>query len=271
MKRWMTFLLIAALALCFTCEVKASYEPPLDKVLIYVDLEGGLRAPILDMAKVPIFLLYSDGELLYSFDDEREGVTKLMRAHLDEKEIDHLRKIIREKGSGEWNEYYENCPLTDVPSTRMYINFENEAKTINVLGMDYAVKNRTIPQGLIDIYRKLSWYSSPDAKEYEPEKIILYVRKITPDPGRKGARVYKWRQKLDLAPLAEETTLSGFGSILLEDKNARSVYKEVRDKVPFSTPDTQAYFKQGRNFYSLAYRPLLLHEIEKKEEKGKKK
>lgn len=264
------FILLFFFFVCGRMGVDASYEPPLDRVLVYVDSEGGLRAPIYDMARVPLFLLYKNGDLLYSFFDEGEGIKKLMKAHLQKNDVSHLIKVIKEKGFAEWNEYYENCPLTGVPTTKLYLDIEGERKTVNVWGIDYAIKNNTIPRGLIEVYRKLTYFSVPDAKEFEPEKIILYVKKMPSEPKGIGIKICKWGQKIDLAPLSEETTLLGYGSVLLEGKNAKSVYKELKYKVPFSIQDVSVFFRQGRNFYSLGYRPLLLHEVEEKEKDGKK-
>ena len=263
-------MLTVLLCLWGTGAAQAAYDPPLDKVLIYLDTEGGLSAPVNEMARVPLFLLYKNGDLLYSFYDEGVGTTKLMKAHIEEKAITHLMSIIREKEFSEWNEYYENCPLTDVPTTKLYIELDGEAKTVNIWGIDYAVKNKTIPQGLIEVYRKLTCYSLPEAKEYEPEKIVLYVKRVPEEPRGLGVKIHKWRQKFDLAPLSEEANFSGFGSVLLDGKEAKSVYNDLKDKAPFSKKDMAVFFKQGRNFYTLGYRPLLLHEVERKENEGKK-
>lgn len=269
------FLMLTVLIIVFGFGISfAAYEPPIDQMLVYIDTEGGVRAQIFDLAKVPIFCLYKTGDLLYSYFDEKYGCTTLMQGRMTPEDIDNLIRAFSEKGLDEWNEYYEDCPFKEMPVTRIFINYKNIQKRLYVTGMDYAMNNKIIPDGLISAYRKIEYFSCPDAVEYEPQKIVLYVKKLTEEPKGPGAKVNKWGSKIDLAPISEEAGLTGFGSIILDGKNAKNTWKDIRYKVPFSRPDSNVCYRQGKNFYSIGYRPLLLHELEnmgKEEKKGKKK
>jgi hypothetical protein len=271
-RRMFLCLFIAPLLVLLWCRIPAwpAYEPPADQVLIFIDTEGGVRGPIYDLAKVPLFCLYKNGDLLYSFLDKKQGRVEIMQAALPEKECESLLRLFYDRGLEEWNEYYEDCPIKDMPVTRIMITTGKEQKKIHVMGIDYAMNNKTIPEGLAQAFRKLRFYSPEGAKEYESPQIILYVKKLDKEPKGEGVRVQKWGIKIELAPIADEAGLTGFGSLLLEGKNAKSVVKELESRVPFSRPELFTYFKQGNNFYTLGYRPLLLHEREASE-KGEKK
>jgi hypothetical protein len=272
MKKTIPFIGIIIMLMALWCMTPAwpAYEPPADQMLIFIDTEGGVRGPIYDLARVPLFCLYKNGNLLYSFFEKKQGRIELMQATLPERECESLLRLFKDKGLEEWNEYYEDCPLKDMPVTRMFVSTGQDLKKIHVMGIDYAMNNKTIPEGLAQAFRKLRFFSAEGAKEYESPQIILYVKRLDKEPRGEGVRIQKWGPKIELAPIADEANLSGFGSLLLDGKNAKSVIRELESRVPFSRPELFTYFKQGNNYYTLGYRPLLLHEMEQAE-KGEKK
>ncbi|MDQ7822904.1 MAG: hypothetical protein RDV48_08940 [Candidatus Eremiobacteraeota bacterium] len=268
--------LAVILVLCgiflFPLKAFGAYDPPLDQVYLYVDTEGGMRPPLYDLAKVPRFCLYRSGEVLYSFYNEREGRNVLMKGSLETKECEELISFFKSKGLDDWSESYEDCPLKDMPTTKIILNLGNgDIRRINIAGLEYAMKQKTIPEGLIQSYRKIQFFSLPSAVEYAPEKIVLFVKKVPEEPKGPGVRIHKWGSKIDLAPLASEAGLSGYGSVSLEGKNAKNTVRDLKEKVLFSKPEYAVYFKQGKAFYSLGYRPMLLHEYDRTEKKEKKK
>jgi hypothetical protein len=263
------------LLFCFSCTLVAhgAYEPPMDKILVFMDTEGGVRSPVFDMARVPQFCLYESGELIYSYYDQKYGCVMVKKATLEEKERESLLAFFRGKGFEEWSEYYEDTPVKDMPVTRIWINDKKTQKKVNITGIDYAIKNRTIPEGLIEAYRKLQLYSNDAALDYETPVLILYVRKLDEEPKGAAVHIYKWGPRIDLSALASDSGLSGYGSVLLEGKNAKQTLRELEGKAPYSRPAMLAYFRQGKNVFSLGYRVLLPHEPEAqkaKEKEGKK-
>ncbi|MGV8123916.1 MAG: hypothetical protein AB2L14_29555 [Candidatus Xenobiia bacterium LiM19] len=267
-------ILIIVILLCWflTLSCDAGYEPPSDQFLILIDVEGGVSAPLSDYARVPIFCLYKNGDLIYSFFDSKENHVTVKQAHLDQAGIDSLMNFFKEKGAEEWNEYYEDCPIKEMPTTRFLLNMPRGIKKVYVRGIDYGVKTKTLPEGLVQAYRKILVFSADDAVDYESPQIILYVKKIENEPRGGSVKIYRWGPKIELEALSQEAGLSGYASVILEGKRARSVQNELWNKCLFSMPGTSSFFKQGKSFFSCAYRPLLLHEVTKKDDKkGKKK
>jgi len=265
-------IIVILLSWFLTLSCDAGYEPPSDQFLILIDVEGGVSAPLSDYARVPIFCLYKNGDLIYSFFDSKENHVTVKQAHLDQDAINSLMNFFKEKGAEEWNEYYEDCPIKEMPTTRFLLNMPRGIKKVYVRGIDYGVKTKTLPEGLVQAYRKILVFSADDAVDYESPQIILYVKKIENEPRGGSARIYRWGPKIELEALSQEAGLSGYASVILEGKRARSVQNELWNKCLFSMPGTSSFFKQGKSFFSCAYRPLLLHEVTKKDDKkGKKK
>lgn len=267
-------ILIIVILLCWflTLSCDAAYEPPSDQFLILIDVEGGVSAPLSDYARVPIFCLYKNGDLIYSFFDSKENHVTVKQAHLDQDAINSLMNFFKDKGAEEWNEYYEDCPIKEMPTTRFLLNMPRGMKKVYVRGIDYGVKTKTLPEGLVQAYRKILVFSADDAVDYESPQIILYVKKMENEPQGGSARIYRWGPKIELEALSQEAGLSGYASVILEGKRARSVQNELWNKCLFSMPGTSSFFKQGKSFFSCAYRPLLLHEVTKKDDKkGNKK
>ncbi len=264
--------MVILLCVFLTLSCDASYEPPSDQFLLFVDVEGGISAPLSDFARVPVFCLYKNGDLLYSFFNEKEKHVTVKQAHLDEEAVTSLMNLFKEKGAEEWNEYYEDCPIKEMPTTRFLINLPRGMKKVYVRGIDYGVKMKTLPESLVQAYRKIMLFSSDDAVDYESTQIILYVKKLENEPKGGSIKIYRWGPKIELEPLSQEAGLSGYASVMLEGKNARSVKNELWNKSLFSMPGTSSFFRQGKSVFSCAYRPLLLHEVTKKEnKKGSKK
>jgi hypothetical protein len=268
-----TFFLVVVLLCACTVFVHASYEPPMDKILVFMDTEGGVRSPLFDMAKVPAFCLYASGELIYSYYDKKYGCIMVMSATLDEKERESLLDFFRSRGFGEWSEYYEDSPVKDMPVIRLWVNDGKTQKRVNITGIDYAIANKTIPEGLVEAYRKLQMYSNERAVDYSTPSVILYARRLEEEPRGSAVHIYKWGPRIDLSALAADSGLSGYSSVLLEGKNAKKAVRELEGKAPYSRPSLLAYFRQGKNIFSLGYRILLPHEPEAqkiKEKEGKK-
>ena len=267
-------ILIAAALLCgFLClPCAAAYEPPMDQLLLLVDVEGGVSAPLSDYARVPIFCLYKNGDLIYSFFNDKEKHITVKQAHLSEDAVNELMGFFKEKGAEEWNEYYEDCPIKDMPTTRFIMNLPRGIRKVYVRGIEYGVKTKTLPEGLVQAYRKILLFAADDAADYNTDQIILYVKKLENEPRGGSVKIYRWGPKIELESLAQDAGLSGYASVMLDGKRARSVQNELWNKSLFSMPGTSSFFRQGKSIFSCAYRPLLLHEVTKKDDKkGSKK
>ena len=60
----------------------SAYKPPTSDIIVFVDVEGGIRKDISEASKVPLFCLYKDGRLLYSTIGE-DNLTFLMENNLN--------------------------------------------------------------------------------------------------------------------------------------------------------------------------------------------
>ncbi len=236
----------------------AAYDPPVSDILLFVDEEGGLRGPLSNLSRVPVFCLYKDGRLIYSQTDA-SGFVSLMETTLKDDKISEITSMFA--ASDEWNDAYENCPIKDMPLLRITSNLKGEPRKFSIRGVDYAVKNKTIPQELAKIYRYVAYFSDPDSKDYESPDIFFYVKSAADPKGSKNSSVFKWRARVELAPIVNDTTFSGFATVRLSGKQAKSVIRELSGKTPYNSSELPVFFKQGNSFYTLGFRPLLPHEL----------
>ncbi len=84
----------------------SAYKPPTSDIIVFVDIEGGVRKDISEASKVPLFCLYKDGRLLYSTIGE-DNLTFLMEAKLDSDGIDRVKSFF--SSFEEWNDIYLSC------------------------------------------------------------------------------------------------------------------------------------------------------------------
>lgn len=240
--------------------VQAAYEPPSSEIVLFADEEGGVVSSLTNQVRVPVFCLYKDGRLIYSGHDA-SGFTYLMETRLDEKAIEEVKALF--SGSDEWNDSYENVPFPDMPLLRLTFNDgSGEIKRFSVRGPDYALRTKSIPPGLAALYRYVSRFEDAQAKEYVSEEIFLYVREMEREPEGAAVRIFRWRNRLSLAPIAMDAGRTGYGAVRLDGKQAKNVIRDLTDKVPYTTADLPVFFSQGKSFYSLGFRPLLPHELE---------
>ena len=251
------YILIAVLLL-FAAPVSAAYEPPSNDIIVFADESGGLRAPISEHAKVPVFCLYKSGRLIFSQTDS-SGFIYLMDTTLSESQIEEVKKLF--DSSEEWNDAYEDCPIKDMPAFNITFNIDGNPRKIYIRGVDYAIKNKTIPQKLTELYRFLSFYSNEDAKEYKEETIFLYAKQVDDPRNNKNSKIFRWRSRIELSSITSEPSLLGISAMKLSGKQAKGVLGNLEMKTPYKTAQLPVFFKQGNNFYSLGYRPLLPHEL----------
>lgn len=238
--------------------VFAAYQPPAGEIILFVDEEGGIKKEISNMSRVPLFCLYKDGRLLYSA-TAADGVIYLMETKLDEEGIDKIKSFFA--SSDEWNDVYDNSPLKDMPIVTFTANIDGAIRKYSVRGIDYAMKQKTIPKDLSALYRYIAFFSDDNSKEYESDEIFIYVKSVDQPDKNTVSRTLSWRSKVDLAALVEESGISGISVAKLSGKQAKGVLRILKYKVPFMTADLPVFVKQKRNYYSMAFRPLMPHEI----------
>ena len=236
----------------------SAYKPPTSDIIVFVDVEGGVRKDISEASKVPLFCLYKDGRLLYSTIGE-DNLTFLMEVKLDENGIDRVKSFF--SSFEEWNDIYDDCPLKDMPIVNITANIDGNVRTFSIRGIDYAMSQKTIPAKLTAFYRYAAFYSNDEAKEYESEEIYLYVKSApTPDPNS-IYRTIGWRVKINLESIIEDSGLSGVSSVKLTGKDAKRAIKCLKYFTPYMTGDLPVFVKQNGKYFSLAFRPLLPHEL----------
>lgn len=250
--------ILTAILLLLATPVFAAYEPPSNDIIVFADESGGLRGPISESAKVPIFCLYKSGRLVFSQYDS-SGFIYLMDTTLNESQIEEVKQLF--STSDEWNDSYEDCPIKDMPLLNLTFNINGSPRKISIRGMDYAIKNKTIPQKITELYRYIAYYSNKEAKEYKEETIFLYVKEAENPKNNPSSKILRWRSRIELSSIAAEPSLLGLSSIKLSGKQAKGVIGNLEMRTPYRTAPLPIFYKQGNNFYSLGYRPLLPHEL----------
>ena len=254
-------LLSAALLLCsllIAAPSFAAYMPPSSDIVVFVDEEGGVRKDISNMSRVPVFCLYKDGTLIYSTIGE-DGLVFLMKSTMDESKIAEVRRFF--ESSDEWNDVYEDSPMKDMPVVTITYTSGSDVRKFTVRGIDYAMRQKTIPSDMAAFYRYAAFYSDPDAKEYESDEIYIFVKQASKPDEDSLHRVIGWRVNVDLAALVDEGGMSGVSSARLSGKNAKRALKTLKYFVPFMTADLPVFVRQKKNYYSVGFRPLLPHEL----------
>ncbi len=236
----------------------AAYQPPSSDIIVFVDEEGGIRKEISNLSRTPIFCLYKDGRLLYSTVGQ-DGLIFLMETKLDEVKIAEVKKFFA--SSDEWNDIYDESPAPDMPVVKVTVNLDGNVKTFSVRGIDYALKQRIIPKDLADFYKYAAYFSDPEAKEYESDEIYLYVKPVEKPADDSLNRIIGWRVNVDLASLSLDAGLSGVAVAKLDGKNAKRTLKLLKFCTPYMTADLPVFVRQKRNYYSVAFRPCMPHEL----------
>lgn len=255
------FAFILALACAFfACPAFAAYQPPSSEIIVFVDSEGGVRKDISNMSRVPVFCLYKDGRLIYSTVGE-DGLIFLMDTKLSEDKISEVRKFF--DSSDEWNDVYDDTPMKNMPCVNITYNSGTETRKFSVRGIDYAMKQKTIPSELAAFYRYVAYFSDPEAEEYECDDIMFFAKSV-PAPDKDSLhRIISWKTNIDLEDFTSDAGMAGIASSKLSGKQAKKVVRTIKYQVPYMTADLPVYIRQKKNYYSVAYRPLLPHELSK--------
>lgn len=229
------------------------------QVIISVTTEGGIRSAVCDLVAVPVFTLYEGGKVLYTACKDRNGLCTLMEARLTPQEVADLLMRLEKAGFFEMDETYQDCPLPDMPTTRISVN-TSQKKSVSIYAPLFAIKSGLLPEGLARIYQELTGFSHPSAKKFEPNQILLFARRL--DPGlKKGAgRIVKWHPKIDLTFVCAQAEKSGYGRVVLEGGDAQKVSRALEETAPYSSPGAGVIFRQKKEIFSLAWRPVLPHE-----------
>lgn len=237
----------------------AAYEPPTKDIYIFVDVEGGIRSELVKKARVPLFCLYKSGKLLWTESSGNDYILK--EADLDKDQVAALLELYKDSDS--WNTTYENCPFDEMPITKITLNNDSGTKVISVRGIDYEAKHGTIPASLIKFYRHMSTFTLESGKQYMSDQMFLYIKRAEYNKDSQLTYVKKWHSKVSLEALYGEARSSDIISAKIDGKNSKKLQKDLFGIAPYSTSLASIIFRQGRNYWSVAYRPLLPHEIKK--------
>lgn len=237
------------------------YKKTSRTVVIQLTSTGSGLAEIVDKTMVPDFTLYGDGRLIFKKVDAL-GNSSLMETKVTPEYIEFLINYIEKEGFFDMNENFLNVTVQDLPTTEFTVNLRKNNKTIKVYGFEVASHQGQLPRGLMNIYRKLTEYTSEDEKLYVPAKISLFVREVPGKAIPEDMKTEAWKAKgIDLRKyITEENTL------VIKYKESVLEGDLCKDAVDFLAGKTlyenragffKTFFKNHKRYFMVAYRPHL--------------
>lgn len=261
--------ILAILSALFTTQAVFAADTPVYKdsprdIVIQMLTAGGYAPEIVEKTRVPDFTLYGDGRVIYSRSTDPTNY-KLYEAKLTPEKMTALINIFEQEGFFDMNDNYLNVNVKDLPSAYVTINLREKNRTIKIYGLNIAIQQRLIPRGLINITRRLSEFSVEGEKEYEPEKISLFVQEFPKDQYSKEMRKIKWKVKgVELAKLAPEgaSLLARYRETVLSGDERKHTLNLLKGKTLFDNQVgfSQTVFENARRYFRVAYRPHLPYE-----------
>ncbi len=230
-------------------------------VVIQLSSTGGGLAEIVDKTMVPDFTLYGDGRLIFKKVDEL-GNSCLMETKVTPEYIEFLINFIEKEGFFDMNENFLNVSVQDLPTTEFTVNLRKTSKTIKVYGFEVASHQGQLPRGLMNIYRKLTEYTSEDEKPYVPAKISLFVREVPGNAIPEDMKTEAWKAKgIDLRKyITEENTLViKYKESVLEGDLCKDALGFLGGKTLYENRAGffKTFFKNHKRYFMVAYRPHL--------------
>lgn len=237
------------------------YKKTARTVVIQLSSTGGGLAEIVDKTMVPDFTLYGDGRLIFKKVDQL-GNLYLMETKVAPEYIEFLINYIEKEGFFDMNENFLNVSVQDLPTTEFIVNLRKNSKTIKVYGYEVASHQGQLPRGLMNIYRKLTEYTSEDEKPYVPAKISLFVREVPGNAIPEDMKTEAWKAKgIDLRKYITEES-----SIIIKYKETVLEGDLCKDALGFLSGKTlyenragffKTFFKNHKRYFMVAYRPHL--------------
>lgn len=251
-------LLVAVLAGPALGEPKGAilYDTTPGKVLFSIQTRGGVASPLQELTALPDFILYGDGTAIWTRYDSSRDVRVAWSTHLSSQEMQKELDFLDAAGYNGWYERYEDAGITNLPTTTFTLNFKEQTIRRLVYGLQYCLKNKTVPDGFGSVYDHFAQYRHPDEAPYEPEKVMLFARKLTRIESKRGYKTLSWGIKtVVLSEFAREG--QEYGQKELSGKDAERVVARLKKWTLFSTDLSVIFFKEKKVDYQLGYRPVL--------------
>ncbi|MCE1245764.1 MAG: hypothetical protein LWY06_03875 [Firmicutes bacterium] len=260
---------LAVLAFLFTAQAVFAADLPVYKdsprdIVIQMFTAGGYAPEIVEKTRVPDFTLYGDGRVIYSRSTDPTNY-KLYEAKLTPERMNALINLFEQEGFFDMNDNYLNVNVKDLPSAYVTLNLREKNRTIKIYGLIIATQQRLIPRGLINITRRLGEFTADGEKEFEPEKISIFVQELPKDQYSKEMKKVKWKVKgVELAKLAPEgaSLLARYKETVLSGDERKHALDLLRGKTLFDNQVGfhQTVFENARRYFKVAYRPHLPYE-----------
>lgn len=245
------------------CVEEAIYPDSPNDVVIQVKTTPSTDDEALKLSCVPEFTLYGDGRVIYLGRDKKQN-QKLYETSFGPDYIYYLLQYIDCQGFEDFNENYLNLTVKNLETTTITVNWRKYSKKVTVYGLELASYQGMIPDGLGNIYRKLSNFEVEEKKVFQPDQITLLVReykKKLPDK----AGVENWGiQEIDLTKYASKDELlgSGYREINVDGKLMEKVLNKIGGKTLYENRAGfyKHFFRDKKKIFKVAYRPHLPHE-----------
>jgi hypothetical protein len=244
-------------------------DPPVYKdsprdIVIQMFTSGGYAPDIVEKTRVPDFTLYGDGRVIFSRSTDPQNY-KLYESKLTPEKMMNIINLFEQEGFFDMNDNYLNVTVKDLPSAYITLNLRDKTRTIKIYALNIATQQRLIPRGLINLTRRLTEFSTEDEKEYEPEKITLFVQELPKSQYSKDMKKIKWKVKgVDLSKLAPEgeSLMNRYRETVLSGDERKHTLNLLKGHTLFDNQVAfhQTVFESGRRYFKVAYRPQLPYE-----------
>ncbi len=240
---------------------EADYSTKPRDIIIKMETYNEHETGILRLTNVPQFVLYGDGRLIVSRPDQNDN-THLYEANLSPDEVEFLLKYINMEKFQQYNENYLNLTVDGLETTYITVNTKNIKKTIKIYGASLAAYQNMIPQGLVNIWRKLGNYSHENETEFIPDKVSLFVYPETGDIPE-DTKVEGWRVRdVDLSKLSygEDSLLVRYKETVFDDpKIVSNIIKNLKNKTLYNNRAAfyRLLFKNGGKYFRVGFKPIL--------------
>ena len=237
------------------------YKKTARTIVIQLSTSGGGLAEIVDKTMVPDFTLYGDGKLIFKKVDEL-GNLCLLETKVTPEFTEFLINYIEKEGFFDMNENFLNVNVKDLPTTTFTVNLRKTSKVIKVYGYEVASHQGQLPRGLMNIYRKLTEYTSEDEKPFVPAKISLFVREVPGKAIPDDMKTEGWKAKgIDLRKyITEESSLIiKYKETVLEGDLCKNTVDFLAGKTLYENRAGffKTFFKNHKRYFMVAYRPHL--------------
>jgi hypothetical protein len=214
-----------------TSEVDRRWNAP--PVLVEVYIYPGVFGAVTDI--VPTLVLYNDGRIIvthYNYDSQGNLHYAILEAYLSSSEVCAFLMQFETEGFFEPEVQEYSVPeITDQPTTHITVKaWRNQRIEAYALGfaMDSLEESGVnVPPALAKTYTRLTDYTPPNAKPYQPDRIALQVIEFRPDSG----------DSVSIWPLADpslaaiDANLDSQGiSMIYEGDMAKQIYSLFDDR-----------------------------------------